>query len=201
MAICNQPKVTDTVVARYVADLNATNIRRSWSRENVRNVIVARGASTNTDEDSIQAVASDTRYDSPTRVNGPFGTSTEIIESPAFTTVSNALYGAKQRLARRLTRRTSVEIEAVYDPRLEPGDTVEVVLRTGEVLKRTVRTITLPLVPSATMTMTLYDVTEIEGDGATRTFDKNYDREEPPIVPFVEGPPLEPPVWSPGAPD
>jgi hypothetical protein len=165
-------------------------VRRRWTRDGVRNVVVARGTANDTFGEVVAwGVAEDTDVSSPTRVDGPFGRAVEIIESPTFVNAQAAMFGAREHLAKRLMRRTEVELEAINDFRVEPGDPCEVIFKNGQSLFRVVSSVTIPLQPSASMSLTLVDPQAVVSDGSVpAAFTRTDIRPEPSVV-IPEGPP------------
>lgn len=121
-----------------------------WSttamRDQVYNSVVARGEKS--DGTPIQAIAVDSNPNSRTYYYGPYGRRQRFYESQFITSQSQAKAVAQRLLAKELLRDTVVQIEAPPDPRLELGDTIEVVTEQEGVMRGLLIEYSLPLVPS-----------------------------------------------------
>lgn len=115
-------------------------------RDEVYNSVVARG--TKDDGTPVQAIAVDKNPASPTYFYGPYGRRNRFYESEYIKTVAQAKSTAEKKLKEELRRSALVVVTAPPDPRLEIGDTIEVVGPAGEPVVGLLLTLSLPLTAS-----------------------------------------------------
>lgn len=97
----------------------------SSSREDLINVVYARGEEETADGRRVEGYAWDDVTTSPTYVGGPFGEHTMEYSSPLLTTEAQCTKAAQTILAKRLRRTRTAVVTLVPDPRIETGDYVE----------------------------------------------------------------------------
>lgn len=126
---------------------------REWTREAVRNVIVATGENTGDASASVRGVAEDLDPDSPTYVHGPFGRVVGFFSSPILTTNDQCVQAAQTILARSTGTTQRLDLGSLVLPYLEPGDVVNVARqRIGIVNERHILdSVTVPLAIGGTM--------------------------------------------------
>lgn len=116
---------TDPIVTTLTDGEDGTVIQSptSGSRDGVYNAVRASG-----EAEGEVAPVSATAYISsgPRRWNGPYGNIPYFYSSPLLTTKAQAAAAAKTRLAALQVTAQPLEVEIAPDPRLEPGDVVEV---------------------------------------------------------------------------
>ena len=94
----------------------------------------------------IRGIAWDAVSSSPTWVGGAYGRVGMVSQRPApFGTVAQANTAAANLLARVQRAVRTVELEAVPNPAIEPGDTVEVRFANGQLEKHLVTAVDIPL--------------------------------------------------------
>jgi hypothetical protein len=158
-----EPTETTPAVVRLEPGTSLVSATRTVSRDGVRNVIVARGENTGDASPSIQSRAVDSDISSATFVGGPFGRSVEFYSSPLLTSNGAAAAAARTVLARRRVRSARVAVSATADPRIEPGDVVDVVTR-GGVLRRVVSKCDVSLTVAAVTALDVGTVAETRGE-------------------------------------
>lgn len=150
--IRNQPTLADPPVwtidtggVLITADLELT-------RAQVYNAVVARGQRTD-GTPPVQAVVYDDDPASPTRWDGPFGRKPRFYTSPLLTTVVQCQATGRALLERVKGIAAGVQLEALVNPALEPGDVVEVVLDDGTRQLHILDQAPVPLTPSGSQTL------------------------------------------------
>lgn len=136
-----------------------TSVRRSLTREQVYNAVVARGEGT--DEIApVVAVVADMDPASPTYWLGPFGKVPRFYTSPMLTTTTQAQGAARSILLTSVGLPYSVDLGALVNPALEPYDSVQVVypeqrgrLPAVSVETHVVDKVTVPLGPDQPMSI------------------------------------------------
>lgn len=119
------------------------------------NACVVYGAPDDTTGKQIRGIVWDSVSTSPTYVGGPYGRVVLIEQRPvAFTTAAQARDVAASMLDRAQRGVRTVELEAVPNPALEPGDTIEVKFMNGVKEKHQIRSVEIPLGAADHMTLT-----------------------------------------------
>lgn len=121
----------------------------SGNRDGVYNAVRASGEAEG-DKAPVSAVAY--LSSGPRRWNGPYGNIPYFYASPLLTTKAQATAAAKTRLASLQVIAAPVEVEIAPDPRLEPGDVIELNHRGGKRLVR-IDSLSLPLSYAGTMSV------------------------------------------------
>lgn len=120
-----QPDISDAPV--WTLDAGDGGILLSeddeFSRELTYNRVVASGQRVD-GTPPVYAVVSDTNPNSPTYINGPFGTKTRFYASPLLTTTDQCTSAAQSLLARVSGRHMDVAFTAISNPCLEAGDVI-----------------------------------------------------------------------------
>lgn len=120
-------------------------VSRTAKMDGFYNCVVATGA-TEGDKLPVRAVA--TLDEGPSRFGGPLGRIVYYYSSPLITTQADATAAAQTRLANLVRGRTlEVPVTCAWNPALEVGDTVLLVLPSGGSLPGRVVEITWPLLP------------------------------------------------------
>lgn len=149
-----EPTITDTVA--WWVDAGASGVlvdgERVISRENTYNVVVATGETTGQFLPA-RAVVADTDPASPTRVDGPFGRVPTFYTSPLLRTSAQATKAATALLGRVRALNRQLELSAVPNPALEPGDVIEVRLDDGTRERHLIDKVDCPLTPAAAMSL------------------------------------------------
>lgn len=102
-----------------------TDISRSISREGVKNIYVAESSSVDSSL-PVRYVAADYGPNSPTRVDGRFGPVPGYFSSPLLLTTSQCRTAAETLLKKSLGLPYSINLGAVPNAALEPGDVISV---------------------------------------------------------------------------
>ncbi|QXJ19605.1 DUF5047 domain-containing protein [Actinomadura graeca] len=132
-------------------------------RDQVYNLIVARGEATGSDAPPVQGQAAITSPTSPVRVNGPFGVRTRFYSSPLLTTVQQCQAAARTLLARYSVADTIVDATTVPNPALDPGDAVQVAGTSRIARTFTVDAVQVPLTPDGTLALATRERPNDEG--------------------------------------
>ncbi|WP_103061592.1 hypothetical protein [Actinomyces qiguomingii] len=104
-------------------DGTVIGVKRSWTREQVYNRVVARGQDTDdAGRPTFQAVASQTS--GPLSVTGPYGIVTRFWSSPLVTSQAIAARSAQTMLASSIRRATTIPVELAPDPSLQLDEPV-----------------------------------------------------------------------------
>lgn len=118
----------------WVVDAGSTGVlvklERELTREQVYNAVIASGQRSD-GTPPVWAKVVDDDPDSPTRYGGPFGRKPRFYSSPLLTTQDMADGAAATLLERVRGYVATVEVTAVPNPALEPGDVIEVRLLDG----------------------------------------------------------------------
>lgn len=142
---------TDPIAVSLTDGENGTVIQSptSGTRDGVYNAVRASGEA----EGDVAPVSSVAYLSSgPRRWNGPYGNIPYFYSSPLLTTKAQATAAAKTRLAALQVTAQPLEVEIAPDPRLEPGDIVQVSHRGGTRLMR-LDAVSLPLTYAGTQTI------------------------------------------------
>lgn len=102
-----------------------TDISRSISREGVANIVVAESSSVDSSF-PVRYVAADYGPNSPTRVDGPFGPVPKKFSSPMLLTTAQCRTAAETLLKKSLGLPYSINLGAIPNAALEPGDVIKV---------------------------------------------------------------------------
>lgn len=142
---------TDAVALVLTDGENGTVIQAptSGNRDGVYNAVRASGEAEG-DKAPVSAVAY--LSSGPRRWNGPYGNIPYFYSSPLLTTKAQATAAAKTRLAALQVIAAPVEVEIAPDPRLEPGDIIDLNHRGGTRLVR-IDSLSLPLSYAGTMSV------------------------------------------------
>lgn len=133
---------------QLVEGQGGTVVQRSSSatREGLYNVVVARGEDTeNTDAPPVTGYAAVENPSSPLFVRGPMGEVVTFFASPLLRTVDQATVAANTLLAKGQRVASSVPVAVLPDPRLGINTRIDLALATGETLRTTVLSSSLPL--------------------------------------------------------
>ncbi|GJF04967.1 DUF5047 domain-containing protein [Pseudonocardia sp. D17] len=118
----------------WVVDAGSTGVlvklERELTRDQVYNAVIASGQRSD-GIPPVWAKVTDDDPDSPTRYGGPFGRKPRFYSSPLLTSQDMAEAAAASLLERVRGYVASVEVTAVPNPALEPGDVIEVRLLDG----------------------------------------------------------------------
>lgn len=157
--IRRQPTLDDAPV--WVVDAGATGVLikadRELTREGVYNAVIATGERTD-GTPPVYAKVTDDDPASPTRYGGPFGRRPRYYSSPLLTSQAQAQTAAAAILARARGYVATVELEAVPNPALEPGDVIEVRLPDGSRQRHIVDKVPLSLAATDTQSLTTRSV-------------------------------------------
>ncbi len=115
------------------------------SRDGVHNAWVVRGESTTQGVPPVQAIEYDDNPLSATRWSGPFGHKPGFYTSSNLTTQAQCFVTAQALLADSLGLAKSIDLTAVPDPTLEPGDVVTVVYPDGRSEDHLIDSVSIPL--------------------------------------------------------
>jgi hypothetical protein len=105
---------------------------RSYSRNGMYNVVVASGENTEDNVAPVTATVSDTDPTSPTYVGGSFGRVPKFYSSSLLVTAPQCTAAATKLLSDAVKPVATVQIEALPNPCLEPGDVIRVTYGSGE---------------------------------------------------------------------
>lgn len=94
------------------------------TREGVYNTVVARSEPADPDDPVITVTVRDTKTASVTKHGGPFGKKPRFYTSPLLTTETQARNAARGILADSIGQRSTIDWEAVPDPRFEVSDVI-----------------------------------------------------------------------------
>jgi hypothetical protein len=123
------------------------------TRDGIYNAVVARGEA---EENAypFQGVALDVDYSGKTYWEGPFGEVPYFFNSPVLGTLQAANLAAKTRLKNLIAGRTrSYSFDVIPDPSIDPNDVLRVVLPGREAFPAVVEDVTVPLDPTALMSI------------------------------------------------
>lgn len=142
---------TDPIALTLVDGEDGTVIQSptSGTRDGVYNAVRASGEAEG-DVAPVSAVAY--LSSGPRRWNGPYGNIPYFYSSPLLTTKAQAVAAAKTRLAALQVIAQPLEVEIAPDPRLEPGDVVQISHRGSTRLMR-LDSLSLPLTYAGTQTI------------------------------------------------
>lgn len=131
------------------------SLKRSLSRANVYNVVVATGERPSADIAPVRAVARDVNPASSTYVFGSFGPVPRFYSSPFLTTTDQAASAAEKILQRVIGLPYSASFESLVNPALEALDPVSVTYSDrGKQEVHVLETVTVPLTVKAPLTAT-----------------------------------------------
>lgn len=94
------------------------------TRDGVYNAVVARSEPTDPDATPLTVTVRDQHAGSPTFYGGPFGRKPRFYSSPLFNDLAQVRAAATALLAKSIGLARSINLSAVPDPRLEPGDVI-----------------------------------------------------------------------------
>lgn len=125
---------------------------RRWTREGSFNRVIATGENTG-ETAPARGVATDDDPSSPTYYLGPFGRVPRFYVSPFITTDAQAADAAAALLERERGTTQHVEFGTLVDPRLEPGDVVQITRARAALNEaHAIDTLTIPLDAAGVMT-------------------------------------------------
>lgn len=125
---------------------------RRWTRQGAFNRVIATGENTG-EAAPVRGVATDDNPLSPTYYYGEFGKVPRFYSSPFITTADQAEDAAAAILARELGTTQQANFGTIVDPRLEPGDIVQVTrARLGIDELNEIDQLTIPLSAEGSMT-------------------------------------------------
>lgn len=113
-------------VAQIHENRNLLDISLDWTREAAYNRVIATGQNATGTGAIPRFVATDADANSPTRYDGDFGRKPLFYESEFITDDEQAQAAAEAVLAKNLGTAQRISFQSLVDPRLEPGDTVEI---------------------------------------------------------------------------
>lgn len=126
---------------------------KAWSRTAAYNAVIAYSSNPAATGPPARAVVRDIDPTSPTYYYGPFGRKPRRYASPLITTTSQAQSAADAMLRQVLGVAQSLDLSAVPNPALEPGDIIRVTRSTLDVDELDVLdSLTIPLDLAGTMT-------------------------------------------------
>lgn len=140
------------------------------SRDGVFNVVVARGATDETDDEGNPippvgpAIAADTDPTSPTFVDGPFGRVPRFYTSPHLKQLWQCNRAAQRMLGQQLGLRKTLSFTAAAHPGLDVSDTVTVRTSSGDLERHVVDSITYPLAGGQMQVSTRATSTRLAGE-------------------------------------
>jgi hypothetical protein len=118
----------------------------SVSNESVYNAVVALGGSSNSDIPPVSAVAIDDNPASPTRWGGPLGKKPKILEQDELLgTVELCQAKADLLLQYYVAESRTLDMTALPNPALEPGDVVAISMLDGTVENHLLVSTSIPL--------------------------------------------------------
>jgi len=127
-----------------------TGATETLDRSSVRNGVSLRGQP-DADQPPLYALAVYSNPTSPLRWGGPFGRVALIAESTAVTTQAQANAAAQSLLGLRLSLSRNLELAAVPNPALEPGDPVTVIFPDGRSEAHSLNEVHIGLGPDAAL--------------------------------------------------
>lgn len=158
LVIATPPDPTDPV---FTVNAGAGGVlvalSRRLSRQGVYNAVVATGEAADT-ETPVRGLAVDDNPLSPTYWSGQFGKVPRFYSSPFITTEAQAQAAARSLLLTSLGLPYAVDLSAIPNPALEPGDAVRVVYP-GRDETHVLDQITIPLTASSALTATTREQT------------------------------------------
>lgn len=143
--IRTQPTLSDNPVWTLANDAFSivTGLDERATRDGAYSKVVASGQRTDGTA-PVWAAVTDTDPNSPTYINGPFGTRTKFLTSNLLTTAPQCTTAATAVLARSKGMAGGLTLQAIPNPALDVGDVVT--LQPGSV--HIIDTLSIPLVPS-----------------------------------------------------
>lgn len=150
-----QPTLNDPPV--WVIDSGETGVLikadLELTREQVYNAVIATGERSD-GTTPVWAKVTDDDPASPTRYGGPFGRRPRYYTSPLLTTTGQCQAAAAALLARVKGYAATVQVQAIPNPGLEPGDVVEVRLPDGSRQRHILDKVPLAFDPKAAQSLT-----------------------------------------------
>jgi hypothetical protein len=125
----------------------------SVTRRGVFNGVLASGQPVNSTKPPVRFLAVDDDPDSPTYWDGPYGHVLAYLTGETITTNAQAQRAAEALLAQLLGVVKQVDLSAIPNPALEPGDALAVILADGTIERHLIGSLSFPLATKGAFTL------------------------------------------------